>query len=66
MVGRLGEVSQAQALASLLSCPLLEDLGQWSLWELVFRPLHGPLSDFIDKHAGSQGSGFATDAEWPF
>ncbi|XP_046887908.1 protein NO VEIN [Hypomesus transpacificus] len=53
VVGRLGEVSQAQALASLLSCPLLEDLGQWSLWELVFRPLHGPLSDFIDKHAAN-------------
>lgn len=52
MVGILGEVSQTQALSCLLSCPLLDELGQWSQWELVFRPRHGPLKDFIDRNAG--------------
>ncbi|XP_028998254.2 uncharacterized protein wu:fj29h11 [Betta splendens] len=50
-VGRLGEVSKAQALASLLSCPLLEDLSEWSQWELVFKPVHGSLKDFIERNA---------------
>uniref|UniRef100_A0A4W5LEP3 Wu:fj29h11 n=1 Tax=Hucho hucho TaxID=62062 RepID=A0A4W5LEP3_9TELE len=53
MVGILGEVSQTQALSCLLSCPLLDELGQWSQWELVFRPHHGPLKDFIDRNAAS-------------
>jgi len=51
-VGRLGEMSKAQALASLLSCPLLEDLSEWSQWELIFKPLHGSLRDFIERNAG--------------
>lgn len=51
-VGQLGEMSKVQALASLLSCPLLEDLGEWSQWELVFKPLHGSLKDFIERNAG--------------
>lgn len=50
-VGRLGEMSKAQALASLLSCPLLEDLSEWSQWELIFKPL-GSLKDFIERNAG--------------
>lgn len=45
-------MTKAQALASLLSCPLLEDLSEWSQWELIFRPLHGSLKEFIEKHAG--------------
>ncbi|KAI4801184.1 hypothetical protein KUCAC02_000109 [Chaenocephalus aceratus] len=48
-VGRLGEMSKAQALASLLSCPLLENLSEWSQWDLIFKPLHGSLRDFIEK-----------------
>jgi cell division inhibitor SulA len=52
-VGLLGEVSQDQALACLLSCPLLEDMEQWSQWEVVFRPVHGPLKDFIERNAGT-------------
>ncbi|KAJ7984929.1 hypothetical protein DPEC_G00359850 [Dallia pectoralis] len=52
-VGLLGDVSQTEALSCLLSCPLLEDLGQWSQWELVFRPHHGSLNDFIERNAGS-------------
>lgn len=51
-VGCLGEMSKAQALASLLSCPLLEDLSEWSQWELIFKPLHGALKDFIERNAG--------------
>ncbi|XP_055006163.1 uncharacterized protein wu:fj29h11 isoform X2 [Boleophthalmus pectinirostris] len=54
-VGRLGEMSKDQALSSLLSCPLLEDLGQWSQWDLVFKPLYGPLKDFIERNAGTSG-----------
>ena len=52
-VGLLGEVSQDQALACLLCCPLLEDLEQWSQWEAVFKPLHGPLKEFIERNAGT-------------
>uniref|UniRef100_A0A3B1JM69 Wu:fj29h11 n=1 Tax=Astyanax mexicanus TaxID=7994 RepID=A0A3B1JM69_ASTMX len=51
-VGLLGEVSREQAVASLLSAPLLQDLREWSQWELVFQPNHGPLKDFIDKYCG--------------
>ncbi|XP_043085921.1 protein NO VEIN [Puntigrus tetrazona] len=51
-VGLLGEVSCDQARASLLSAPLLQDLEDWSQWELVFQPNHGPLKDFIDKYCG--------------
>lgn len=53
-VGILGELAKTQALNSLLSCPLLEDLNEWSQWELVFRPLYGPLKDFIERNAGSK------------
>uniref|UniRef100_A0A9J7XJU2 Wu:fj29h11 n=1 Tax=Cyprinus carpio carpio TaxID=630221 RepID=A0A9J7XJU2_CYPCA len=48
-VGLLGEVSRDQARASLLSAPLLQDLEEWSQWQLVFQPNHGPLKDFIDN-----------------
>lgn len=51
-VGRLGEMSKAQALASLLSCPLLDDLSEWSQWELIFKPVYGSLKDFIERNAG--------------
>ncbi|KAL0984014.1 hypothetical protein UPYG_G00135910 [Umbra pygmaea] len=52
-VGLLGDISQSQALFCLLSCPLLDDLVQWSQWELVFRPHHGSIKDFIDKNAAT-------------
>ncbi|XP_014916077.1 uncharacterized protein LOC106964848 isoform X1 [Poecilia latipinna] len=55
LVGRLGEMSKAQALASLLCCPLLEDLNIWSQWELIFKPSFGPLKDFIETNAANTG-----------
>ncbi|XP_047465584.1 protein NO VEIN isoform X3 [Mugil cephalus] len=54
-VGRLGDMSKAEALACLLSCPLLEDLSDWSQWELIFKPLHGSLKYFIETNAGNTG-----------
>uniref|UniRef100_UPI0037E884B3 uncharacterized protein n=1 Tax=Semicossyphus pulcher TaxID=241346 RepID=UPI0037E884B3 len=54
-VGQLGEMSKEQALCSLQSCPLLEDLSEWSQWELVFKPHHGPIKDFIERHAAHTG-----------
>ncbi|XP_041818606.1 protein NO VEIN isoform X2 [Chelmon rostratus] len=54
-VGCLGEMSKAQALASLLSCPLLEDLSEWSQWELNFKPGLGSLKEFIERNAANTG-----------
>uniref|UniRef100_A0A3B4B300 HTH OST-type domain-containing protein n=1 Tax=Periophthalmus magnuspinnatus TaxID=409849 RepID=A0A3B4B300_9GOBI len=54
-VGRLGDMSKDQALFSLLSCPLLEDVGQWSQWDIVFKPVYGSLKDFIERNAGTTG-----------
>ncbi|XP_015211657.2 uncharacterized protein [Lepisosteus oculatus] len=53
-VGLLGPQSIGNALACLLSAPLLEDLSEWSQWELVFEPEHGNLKDFIEKNAGKK------------
>ncbi|XP_057682155.1 uncharacterized protein wu:fj29h11 [Corythoichthys intestinalis] len=54
-VGPLGEMSLVQALASLQSCPLLENLREWSQWDLVFKPFHGSLKDFIERNAANTG-----------
>lgn len=51
-VGMLGSQSREAALACLQSCPLLEDLGKWSHWSLVFEPQHGTLKDFLQKFGG--------------
>lgn len=64
-VGRLGEMSKAQALASLLSCPLLEDLSEWSQWELIFKPRYGSLKDFIESNAGrNQPQSVCASSDW--
>lgn len=52
-VGLLGDVSREQAMASLLTAPLLEDLAEWSQWELVFQPNHGSLKQFIEKYCST-------------
>lgn len=46
-VGVLGHQSPAAALDCLRRAPLLEDLGAWSHWDLVYRPQFGQLSDFL-------------------
>ena len=46
-VGVLGHQTPSAALECLRAAPLLEDLAEWSHWDLVFRPQYGPLSDFI-------------------
>ncbi|XP_041077227.1 protein NO VEIN-like isoform X2 [Polyodon spathula] len=51
-VGLLGDISRDTALACLLNTPLLEDLADWSQWELVFHPQHGDLKDFIERNFG--------------
>lgn len=48
-VGILGHQSPEDALSCLQSAPLLEDLKQWSHWELVFQPQHGALEEFLQK-----------------
>ncbi|XP_074518878.1 uncharacterized protein LOC141784855 isoform X2 [Halichoeres trimaculatus] len=54
-VGCLGEMLKEQALSSLLCCPLLEDMSEWSQWDLVFKPRHGSLKDFIERNAAHTG-----------
>ena len=48
-VGPLGHKTRADAIACLSCAPLLEDLARWSHWDLVFRPQHGDLTEFIEK-----------------
>ncbi|XP_067859939.1 uncharacterized protein wu:fj29h11 isoform X2 [Heptranchias perlo] len=55
-VGLLGDLSKESALSCLLNAPLLEDLAEWSQWELVFEPQHGSLKDFIEKHCGKKAA----------
>ncbi|XP_078082199.1 uncharacterized protein LOC144502066 [Mustelus asterias] len=55
-VGLLGDLSKEQALSCLLNAPLLEDLAEWSQWELVFEPQHGSLKDFIERHCGTKAA----------
>ncbi len=46
-VGMLGHQSKEDALSFLRSAPLLEDLCEWSHWDLLFEPQFGKLSDFL-------------------
>ncbi len=49
--GILGFQGRDDALACLRKAPLLEDLGAWSHWDLVYKPTLGNLSDFLQKEA---------------
>ena len=51
-VGMLGHQTKESAKICLHNCPLLEDLAEWSQWNLVFEPEHGKLKDFIQKYGG--------------
>lgn len=53
-VGILGHQSKEDALGCLQSAPLLEDLKQWSHWELVYQPEHGQLVRFLQEMLDSQ------------
>ncbi|XP_072098501.1 uncharacterized protein [Mobula birostris] len=55
-VGLLGDLSKQQALICLLNTPLLEDLAEWSQWELVFQPQHGSLKDFIERNCSEKAT----------
>ena len=46
-VGVLGHQSKDEALNRLQDVPLLEDLSEWTHWQLVFQPQFGSLSDFL-------------------
>ena len=53
-VGILGHQSREDTLSCLQRAPLLEDLKQWSHWELVYQPQHGPLEVFLQRVLDSQ------------
>jgi hypothetical protein len=55
-VGVLGHQSIEDALGCLQRAPLLEDLKQWSHWELVYQPQHGPLDTFLERVLESRPS----------
>ncbi|XP_033112406.1 protein NO VEIN-like isoform X2 [Anneissia japonica] len=53
-VGMRGHQSRCNALLSLNSAPLLEDLSEWSQWHLIFKPEYGELKGFIEKWSGAE------------
>ena len=55
-VGILGHQTREDALDILQKAPLLEDLTEWSHWELVYKPQLGNLSDFLYKEASMAGA----------
>ena len=59
-VGVLGHQTPSAALECLRAAPLLEDLAEWSHWDLVFRPQFGSLSDFI-LSSSARGEIFALE-----
>uniref|UniRef100_UPI00398E4A41 uncharacterized protein isoform X2 n=1 Tax=Pristiophorus japonicus TaxID=55135 RepID=UPI00398E4A41 len=61
-VGLLGALSEERALSCLLNAPLLEDLAEWSQWELVFEPQHGSLKDFIEQHCGKKAAQLSVES----
>lgn len=46
----MGHQTKEKALSCLQQCPLLEDLADWSHWDLVFKPQLGDLNDFLVKY----------------
>ncbi|XP_033101248.1 protein NO VEIN-like [Anneissia japonica] len=52
--GVRGHQSLCNALLSLNSTPLLEDLADWSHWTLIFKPEYGELKGFIEKWSGAE------------
>ena len=54
-LGVLGHKTREDASSCLRCAPLLEDLGLWSHWDLVFKPQHGDLSQFIEREGEKSG-----------
>ena len=50
--GVLGHQTKDKAMAALQNCPLLDDLAEWTHWELVFQPELGGLKEFVQKYGG--------------
>ena len=48
-LGALGNKSKEDALSCLCQAALLEDLSSWSHWDLIFKPQHGDLAQFIER-----------------
>ncbi|CAH1791177.1 unnamed protein product [Owenia fusiformis] len=51
-VGLFGQITKDDALICLNNCPLLEDLEEWSNWNIAFEPELGTLKTFVDKYSG--------------
>ena len=51
-MGLHGHVTKEKALACLQSCPLLENMSEWSHWQFVFKPELGELREFLHKYGG--------------
>lgn len=62
-VGVLGHQSMEEALKRLQDAPLLEDLGEWTHWQLVFQPQFGSLSDFLLSTEKGRSKGGVTALE---
>lgn len=56
-VGVLGHQSRDEALSCLENAPLLEDLSEWTHWELVFQSKFGSLSDFLLGKSSTEKAG---------
>ena len=52
----VGAVNPASALNDALAClskaPVLADLQLWTSWDVLFRPLLGPLAKFLQTEGG--------------
>ena len=53
-VGIMGSQTKESAFACLENCPLLEDMGEWTHWDLVFKPELGSLKDFVQRYGGTR------------
>ena len=49
--GILGFQESEDAIACLQKAPLLEDLKQWSHWDVIYKPYIGDLAEFLQSEA---------------
>lgn len=48
-IGILGHLEKSDALVCLRKAPLLEDLREWSHWDLIYKPQFGSIETFLDE-----------------